>query len=69
MSDAAIGILGNRDRWQAMSALAAADARERFSLDAIVPEYEAFYEYTLAQPSTIDRAFAPAPRAADADAR
>jgi N-acetyl-alpha-D-glucosaminyl L-malate synthase BshA len=62
MSNAAIEILGDRDRWQAMSAKAAADARQRFSLDAIVPEYEAFYEYTLAQPSTIDRAFAPSRR-------
>jgi L-malate glycosyltransferase len=62
MSNAAIEILGDRDRWQAMSVQAAADARQRFSLDAIVPEYEAFYEYTLAQPSTIDRAFAPSRR-------
>ncbi len=55
MSDAAIGILSDRDRWQAMSTLAAADARERFSLDAMVAQYEAFYEYTLAQRSTIER--------------
>jgi L-malate glycosyltransferase len=47
MSDAAIKILRDRDRWHAMSTLAAADARERFSLDAIVGEYEAFYRYTL----------------------
>jgi N-acetyl-alpha-D-glucosaminyl L-malate synthase BshA len=47
MSDAAIGVLRDRDRWQAMSTTAAADARERFSLDAIVGEYEAFYRYTL----------------------
>ena len=51
MSEAAVAILRDTDRWQAMSKLAAADTRERFSLDAIVAEYEAFYEYTLALPS------------------
>jgi N-acetyl-alpha-D-glucosaminyl L-malate synthase BshA len=50
MSEAAVAILRDTNRWQAMSKLAAADARERFSLDAIVAEYEAFYEYTLALP-------------------
>ena len=50
MADAAIAILRDGDRWQAMSTSAAADARERFSLDAIVADYEAFYEYTLALP-------------------
>lgn len=49
MSDAAISILNDRGRWHAMSTLAAADARERFSLDAIVGEYEAFYEYALSR--------------------
>jgi len=38
-----------------MSTLAAQDARERFSLDAIVGEYEAFYEYALSLPSTTQR--------------
>ena len=38
-----------------MSTRGAADARERFSLDEIVAEYEAFYEYALAQPSTVER--------------
>jgi hypothetical protein len=38
-----------------MSTLAASDARERFSLDAIVAEYEKFYEYAMARPSTIER--------------
>ena len=51
MSEAAVAILRDTDRWHAMSTLAAADTRERFSLDAIVAEYEAFYEYTLALPS------------------
>jgi N-acetyl-alpha-D-glucosaminyl L-malate synthase BshA len=50
MSDAAIGVLRDRDRWQAMSTTAAADARERFSLDNIVGDYEAFYSYTLGRP-------------------
>ena len=56
MADAAIGILGDRDRWQAMSDVAASDARQRFSLDAIVGEYEAFYEYALSpRPATAPR--------------
>lgn len=49
MSDAAVSLLADRARWHAMSTLAAADARERFSLDAIVGEYEAFYEYALSR--------------------
>ena len=56
MAEAAVAILTDRQRWQAMSSLAAADARERFSLDAIVGQYEAFYEYALSQPSAVDRA-------------
>ncbi len=55
MSNAALEILRDNDRWQTMSTLGAADARQRFSLDAIVGEYEAFYEYTLSLPSTIQR--------------
>jgi len=55
MAEAAVGILSDRDRWRAMSARGAADARERFALDDIVAEYEAFYEYTLARPSTTER--------------
>ena len=43
MADAAIGILRDGARWRAMSSLAAADARERFSLDDVVARYEAFY--------------------------
>jgi N-acetyl-alpha-D-glucosaminyl L-malate synthase BshA len=61
MSQAAVGILRDANRWQAMSTLAAADARERFSLDSIVADYEAFYEYTLALPVP--------PRAASATSR
>ena len=55
MSRAALEILRDENRWQAMSTLGAADARQRFSLDAIVGEYEAFYEYTLSLPSTNQR--------------
>jgi L-malate glycosyltransferase len=55
MSDAAIKLLADRGRWHAMSTLAAADARERFSLDAIVAEYEAFYKYTLDRIPAADR--------------
>jgi L-malate glycosyltransferase len=59
MAAAALTILRDNDRWQAMSTLAAADARRRFSLDAIVAEYEAFYEYTLArQPGNASALFA-----------
>lgn len=49
MTEAAVEILQDRDRWRAMSSLGAADARARFSLDAIVGQYEKFYEYTLAR--------------------
>ena len=40
--------LKDADRWQAMSTLAAADARARFSEDAIVPLYEALYRKAIA---------------------
>lgn len=46
MAQAAIGILRDRDRWAAMSTLAALDARERFSEEAIVGQYEALYSRT-----------------------
>jgi N-acetyl-alpha-D-glucosaminyl L-malate synthase BshA len=55
MAEAAVAILTDRDRWNAMSAVATADARERFSLDEIVAAYENFYEYTLGLPSKFDR--------------
>jgi N-acetyl-alpha-D-glucosaminyl L-malate synthase BshA len=47
MAAAAIQLLRDTDRWTSMSELAAADARERFALDDVVAEYEAFYEYAL----------------------
>jgi len=55
MAEAAIELLRDERRWQQMSTRAAADARERFSLDAIVSDYEAFYRYTLDRPSTVSR--------------
>jgi N-acetyl-alpha-D-glucosaminyl L-malate synthase BshA len=48
MADAALSILGDRARWNAMSEAAAADARRRFSLDAIVARYEAIYRDAVA---------------------
>ncbi len=48
MSNAATDILGDRDRWQAMSELGAADARARFSLEQIVTQYEQLYTTSLA---------------------
>ncbi|HEX8941555.1 MAG TPA: N-acetyl-alpha-D-glucosaminyl L-malate synthase BshA [Gemmatimonadaceae bacterium] len=62
MSAAAVAILRDADRWQSMSMRAATDARERFSLDSIVAEYEAFYEYTLALPPAVSTATLTAPR-------
>jgi N-acetyl-alpha-D-glucosaminyl L-malate synthase BshA len=44
MAEAATHILGDPARWQAMSGAAAADARDRFALDAVVSRYEALYE-------------------------
>jgi N-acetyl-alpha-D-glucosaminyl L-malate synthase BshA len=51
MADAATDLLRNSERWQAMSTLAAVDARERFSLENVVAEYEAFYQYALDKPA------------------
>ena len=62
MSHAAVSILRDTDRWQAMSDRAAADARERFSLESIVADYEAFYEYTLALPASVGTAMPARPR-------
>ena len=45
MAGAALEILGNDRKWRAMSTLAASDARERFSRDQIVSEYERFYAH------------------------
>ena len=43
MAQAAIDLLLDPSRWAAMSAAGAADARARFSLDAIVARYEELY--------------------------
>ena len=47
MARAAIGFLGDEERWHAASTLAAADARARFSLEQVVAQYEAFYADAL----------------------
>ena len=44
MAKAALTVLRDADRWRAMSAAAAKDARARFSQDEIVSRYEKFYE-------------------------
>ena len=48
MGAAALSILSDRQRWREMSELGAADARARFSLDAIVSQYEKLYITSLA---------------------
>jgi N-acetyl-alpha-D-glucosaminyl L-malate synthase BshA len=47
MSAAAIRILSDPDRWNAMSERAATDARERFDMEDVVAQYEAFYTDAL----------------------
>ena len=44
MAAAALSVLRDPERWRAMSAAAAKDARARFSQDEIVGRYERFYE-------------------------
>jgi len=48
MARASIEILRDEPRWAAMSAAAAADARDRFGLNEIVGQYEALYRHALA---------------------
>jgi N-acetyl-alpha-D-glucosaminyl L-malate synthase BshA len=48
MAAAAVAILGDQDRWTAMSTAAAADARERFALTDVVAQYEALYARAIA---------------------
>ena len=43
MARACVTLLSDDARWQAMSSAAAADARARFSLSAVVAQYEALY--------------------------
>jgi N-acetyl-alpha-D-glucosaminyl L-malate synthase BshA len=47
MAAAALAILGDRAKWDSMSAAAAKDARTRFGQDEIVAQYERFYEGVL----------------------
>lgn len=47
MAAAALSLLRDPERWQVASTLAAADARERFSIDEVVEQYEAFYARAL----------------------
>ncbi len=47
MSRAAIALLRDPERWRATSELAIADARNRFAMDAVVEQYEAFYARAL----------------------
>ncbi len=48
MAASGIALLSDPDAWQRMSDAAAADARRRFSQDAVVAQYEALYEQTIA---------------------
>jgi N-acetyl-alpha-D-glucosaminyl L-malate synthase BshA len=48
MAREAVAMLSDDARWSAMSTLAAADARQRFAREAIVPKYEAVYEDAVA---------------------
>ena len=47
MAHAALALLSDDERWRATSTRAAADARDRFALDAVVAQYESFYERAL----------------------
>jgi N-acetyl-alpha-D-glucosaminyl L-malate synthase BshA len=52
MAAASLEILQDRKRWSEMSELASADARERFSRDAIVSKYESLYRTSLPAKTT-----------------
>jgi N-acetyl-alpha-D-glucosaminyl L-malate synthase BshA len=52
MAAAALEILQDRKRWSEMSKLGAADARERFSREAIVTKYESLYRKSLPSQTT-----------------
>ena len=49
MANAGVHILSDPERWRAMSAAAAADARARFTLDTVVAQYEDVYERAIAK--------------------
>ena len=47
MASAAVELLKDAGKWKAMSECAAADARQRFSMDDVVQRYEALYRATI----------------------
>ncbi len=49
MAAGAVRILSDRNLWNRMSVAAAADARDRFSRDAVVEQYEALYAQALSK--------------------
>ena len=53
MARGGLALLGDESRWQAFSTRAAADARERFSRDAVVSQYEALYARALGTASPL----------------
>lgn len=56
MAAAGVRMLSDDALWQQMSDAAAADARRRFSEDAVVAQYEALYAETMQRPSTLPSA-------------
>jgi N-acetyl-alpha-D-glucosaminyl L-malate synthase BshA len=57
MADAGIAVLREPGLWKQMSTAARAIAIERFGVDRVVPQYEAYYEQILVGPSeTVSRA-------------
>ncbi len=56
MAAAAVEILCDEVRWHSMSVAAAADARQRFSEDRVIGQYEAVYEDALAVAASRRRA-------------
>lgn len=52
MANDAIGLLRDPAQWATMSAAAANDARQRFSKDAVVAQYEELYAQTLREAAT-----------------
>jgi N-acetyl-alpha-D-glucosaminyl L-malate synthase BshA len=47
LADAALSLLTDQAKWNAFSTAAAADARQRFSLERILAQYEALYARAL----------------------
>ena len=66
MAAAAVGILSDDEQWLCMSVAAAADARQRFSEDRIIGQYEATYEEAIAVAASRRRSRARADRPAPA---